>query len=670
MWTSTTTRRCHIEVRTACGSRWLIEALRAVSYQALGLTMKKAQTQSGKPAPTSTGVMNKNVSAMNDLLSDRRALFLIIASTVLVYANSLSGAFVFDDTKQIAGNPALRSWSNIARAFTSDVWAFQRGTLTRDIPPPYYRPLFTAYLTVNYQLFGLWEPGWHLMNLLVHTGATVAIYFLLKRLSGDRVIATIAALIFGLHPAHVESVSWISGIPDPLAALFFVPSLIWYVRYRTEGEKKFLVASVIAYGLSALCKETPLALPLVFIAWEFARAQPKRSFNTKMRETIPQLIPYALMAGAYLGLRFSVLGRISWKHPFMAQVPDYAIWMTVPYVVVSYFRHLIAPFYLSLIYGTSFVTSATDPRFLVPTVILLFVAVLLGVYRKKLGGDLWIALALIVAPLLPVLNLRVFHFEYIVQDRYLYLPSIGFCYLVACLIMRWSRRPHLAAILAGAIVIAFGASTIAQNRVWHDAVALWQRAVYYSPASWSTHYNLGLAYLNLRQNDAALAQLAEAKRLSPREPTVLNNFALAQNAVGQKAEAIATVKQALAIDPTLLEAHNNLGAFLFDQGLYADAQREFSAVLARDPSSVSARFNLGRTLAAMGQQTAAIKTFEEVLQLTPNDAEAHYQLGLSYAATGRMNDAVSEIQRALSFPNDAQIRREMETKLAEIQKTR
>src|SRR6266496_3930377 len=244
--------------------------------------MKKSRTRSGKAAPASAGVTNKNVSALNDFLSDRRALFLIVAATVLVYANSLSGAFVFDDTKQIAGNPALRSWNNIARAFTSDVWAFQRGTLTKDIPPPYYRPLFTVYLTINYQLFELWEPGWHLMNLLVHTGATVAVYFLLKRLSGDRVIAAIAALIFGLHPAHVESVSWISGIPDPLAALFFVPSLIWYLRYRTEGRKGFLVASVIAYGLSALCKETPLVLPLVFIAWEFARVQPKRSFNNRM----------------------------------------------------------------------------------------------------------------------------------------------------------------------------------------------------------------------------------------------------------------------------------------------------------------------------------------------------------------------------------------------------
>ena len=119
----------------------------------------------------------------NKILSESRALFLMVAATVLIYANSLNGAFVFDDTKQIVGNPALHAWSNIFRAFTSDVWSFQRETLTADIPPPYYRPLFTAYLTLNYQLFGLWEPGWHLMNLLVHTASTVAVYFLLKRLN-------------------------------------------------------------------------------------------------------------------------------------------------------------------------------------------------------------------------------------------------------------------------------------------------------------------------------------------------------------------------------------------------------------------------------------------------------------------------------------------------------
>src|SRR6267154_59881 len=101
----------------------------------------------------------------NEIFTQGRALFIIVGATVLAYANSLSGAFVFDDTKQILGNSELRNWGNLFRAFTSDVWHFQRSTLTTDIPPPYYRPLFTGYLTLNYQLFGVWEPGWHLMNL-------------------------------------------------------------------------------------------------------------------------------------------------------------------------------------------------------------------------------------------------------------------------------------------------------------------------------------------------------------------------------------------------------------------------------------------------------------------------------------------------------------------------
>ena len=267
------------------------------------------------------------------------------------------------------------------------------------------------------------------------------------------------------------------------------------------------------------------------------------------------MIPYAVVAGAYLALRFSVLGRLSWKHPFMAQVPDSAIWMTAPFVFVSYLQHLVAPFYLSLIYGTSFVASATDPRLLLPAAIIIAIAIALWVYRKKLSGELWTALALIVAALLPVLNLRVFHFEYIVQDRYLYLPSIGFCYLVAILIVRLAQKhAQLSAVLAALVIIAFGASTIAQNRVWHDAVALWQRAIYYSPDSWSAHYNLGLGYLNQKQYDSARVQLIEARRLNPREPTIANNLALAQAGMGDRTAAIISVKEAIALDPALLEA--------------------------------------------------------------------------------------------------------------------
>src|ERR1043166_10032174 len=111
--------------------------------------MKNGRSRKAKsPETQSKGEhIDERKSALS--LTESRALFLIIAATVLVYANSLSGAFVFDDTKQIVGNPQLHSLANIFHAFTRDVWDFQRGTLTHDIPPPYYRPLFTAYLTLE-----------------------------------------------------------------------------------------------------------------------------------------------------------------------------------------------------------------------------------------------------------------------------------------------------------------------------------------------------------------------------------------------------------------------------------------------------------------------------------------------------------------------------------------
>jgi tetratricopeptide (TPR) repeat protein len=313
--------------------------------------------------------------------------------------------------------------------------------------------------------------------------------------------------------------------------------------------------------------------------------------------------------------------------------------------------------------------NATDSRFLIPTAVLFLIAVILWIYRKKVDALLWLALALTIVPLIPVLNLRVFHYEYIIQDRYLYLPSIGFCSLIVLLIRRLTRgNQKLTLVLAGVIIAAFGVSTILQNRVWHDSVALWQRAIIYAPNSWSTHYNLGLAYINTKQNELAFAQLSEAKRLNPSEATVYNNLALAQAALGDLDGAIANSKQALVLDPSTIEAHNNLGAFLYQQGEFAGAKNEFAVVVARDPQSASARFNLGRTFAAMHDHQQAIREFETLLAAMPDDLEARYQLSLSYAAISQKEKAMEQFNRASRVdPNPAHVS-EMQNKLAETLK--
>ncbi|HEX8190939.1 MAG TPA: tetratricopeptide repeat protein, partial [Pyrinomonadaceae bacterium] len=570
------------------------------------------------------------------------------------------------DTDQIVNNEQIRSWWNVLHAFTTDVWSFTGGKVTNVVPPPYYRPLFTVYFTAGYKLFGLWEPGWHLLNLLVHTTATVLVYRVLRRMNAGVAVAGFAALLFGVHPAHVESVSWVSGIPDPLAALFYLPALLWYVRHRQEARGRgWLALSIAFFALSLLCKETAIVLPAVLFAWELA--QGGGGWTARLRDAATRVAPHAAVVALYLPLRYAVLGKFGWKHPFMTDVPDWAIWMTVPQVVVRYLQHLAAPFDLSLYYGTSFVRGASDPKFAVPAVILLGLAALLWLCRRRLGAREWVALVMLFAPLLPVLNLKVFHQEYVVQDRYLYLPSVGFCYLVALLLARLLERRRTAALAVGALLLAsYGAATVLQNRVWHDGVALWSRGVEHAPEIAPPHYNLGIALARRGDHAAARAEFLTAARLDPGVAAVHNNLALAQDKLGDEAGAVASLERALALNPELHEARNNLGTLLFRRGDYRHAREQFEQALRRDPANASVRFNLARTLAASGDHAAAIPLFEGVLAATPSDSEARFQLALSYAAAGRKQEAASEIERALRDERAPERAAEMRARLAEV----
>src|SRR5712692_5790272 len=143
-------------------------------------------------------------------LSSARIALLIFLASFLAYANSLGGEFVFDDTDQIVENQNIRSWDNLAKAFTTHVWAFREGSDTLDAPPPlpYYRPLFTVMLTAEYHLFGLWPQGWHLVSVLLHILCGVGVFYVILILSKRRIVALLAALVFAVHPVHAESVSW------------------------------------------------------------------------------------------------------------------------------------------------------------------------------------------------------------------------------------------------------------------------------------------------------------------------------------------------------------------------------------------------------------------------------------------------------------------------------
>ena len=191
----------------------------------------------------------------------RLILIAVLLVTGAVYLPACGYQFVYDDHGQILDNQYALTWSWLPHYFTSHVWSSKQLAA-----PVYYRPLFLVWLLLNYQLFGVNPAWWHLTTVLAHVLATFLVYRLAVKLFDDPWPAGIAALLFGLHPVHIESVTWVSGVSEPLVAVFLLSALIFYLRSRDPADARartWLPVSLALAGTALLAKETALILPLL-----------------------------------------------------------------------------------------------------------------------------------------------------------------------------------------------------------------------------------------------------------------------------------------------------------------------------------------------------------------------------------------------------------------------
>jgi len=629
----------------------------------------------GSEKPAVLPATNVSLLAFLQSLSVPRAILLISLFSFLAYANSLGGEFVFDDTEQIVENQNIRSWDNLAKAFTTHVWQFRErpGALNVLAPLPYYRPLFTLMLTIEYHLFGLWPQGWHLTSLLLHICCAIGVFFVIRHMSSQSVIALFASLLFAVHPVHAESVSWISGMTDPLFGVFFLASFCLYLRARAPSgdgpaDRRMLALSLGMFALSTFAKETALSLVLLVFGYEVIELAGLKT--GRLITAAKRALPYAGVALLYLVPRYLVLGESMWKNPQAPERPLAYTLLTLPFVIFSYIAHLLWPIGLSVTYNTHFLTSVASPRFLVPGAGLVLIATALFLYRKRISREVWQALLLIVVPMLPVLNLgQISQEEYLVFDHYLYLSVAGFGYLVAIGISNLGafestvertqlggvRRPGFAIAVFLAIALSFTVAAARENRPWSDSYALWSNVARVRPTYWAAHYNAGLALLDAKRFDEARASLESAAALKPDEPNVADALGRAYDGIGDVSSAVINFKRSIEINPEMFESYNNLGTVYFKNKDYSLAEVNFKAALRLRSQASTSRFNLGLCYARQGRYTDAARELEQVVQRTPKDAEALYELGLAYEHLGRANDAVRAIQEAGRLANSQEL---------------
>lgn len=546
----------------------------------------------------------------------RALLVLALLITALAYVNTLRFQFVYDDLPQIVNNPMVHSWDNVPRFFTEHVWA-QMGQTGN-----YYRPLFLLWLLVNYSLFGLHPFAWHLVSVALHLIATWLVYRFAWRLMQDRLASAIAALIFGLHPAHIESVAWVSGVTDPLMTIFVLGAILAYLRARAEKSRGWWTLAVVLYALGSLAKETAVLLPLVLLAydWIFVAKDDRRW----IRATAIRLFPFLLVGIAYMGARYLALQGLQHPEPYRAG----ALLASAPGVLWFYVVHLCWPWGLSVFYNSRLITRPTLANFGLPLLALVLVgtAAWWGARRSRLVA---FALAFLVVFMLPpLIGIRTFFPEDMLHDRYLYLPVASLAIMLAAGISRLKQvgtaklfgqpAAQVAAIIACALLL--GAATAMQNVYWATDLTLYAHGVNVAPRNVLAFDHLANEMYKRGQVQMAFDLYAKALSVDPNHWGTRFAVGVTRLETGDPRAAEEHLQQAVRIGPTNSNQFYFLGVAQMKLLHWEQAEQSLRRGLAISPSAPGFHFLLGQVLEAKGDRDGALKEYRAELAIGANVA--------------------------------------------------
>ncbi len=588
------------------------------------------------------------------------ALCLLVAVS---YFPALSAGFVWDDVV-LTGSTSLRTWSGLAQ-----VWFTPRALNQYEA---HYWPLLYTLFWLEHKLWGLTPLGYHVVNLLLHTGVVLLLWRLLRRLEVPG--AWFAAAVFAVHPLHVESVAWVIGRKDILATVFYLSSVLAYIRFaemprgRRRGKHYLLAVALFVLGL--LSKSITVTLPAALLLWHWWRHG--RVTLADCRRTLPFFL---------VGLGIALA--------------DYAYYTSIEPTAFAYSpleRGLIAAralaFYVGKLLWPAGLTGIY-PRWEPGIGDLLAwgcavggaaVVAVLWRWRRRLGrgplaGVLFFAVAL--SPVLGFVDFGYMYFSF-VTDRYQYLAGIGLIAVVAgaaghacqrglgALPAHRTRPARLAIGVVGAAILAVaGLLTWNQAGIYRDSVTFFTHVTTHNPQARDAHLNLG-NYLQLegRYGEAHAAyQTALARQ--PDNPDLLSNIGVLRLEQGRHEEAIARFREALRLKPRHREALRNLatalsrlGVLLSNRGRHQEAIAHYREVLRLNPQHREALRNLATALMIQRRYAAGLAWAQKVIARYPDDAQAHQLAGLGLFHLDRKADALRHYDRALALDPNLTLARE------------
>ena len=582
-------------------------------------------------------------------------LLFLTAATFTVYARGLLNGFVTDDEGEVLQDQLIRSLANIPRLFAHNVWFFV-GAETHN----FYRPLKLVAYSIEYQLFGFRASSWHIASIFLHGAVVIAGYLLVRDLASRR-LAFWSALLFALHPVHVEAVAWIAGGQDLLCALALLLSIWLYHRARS-GASPLLhyVLSAALFFAGLLAKEVALTFPAVILSYDFFY---RRESWREMLRAWRRYLAYFGVMGIYILMRVHALkgfapittGMRLTRKELVLSVPVLAVkylWLSLIPIPLSYW-HIYAP-----IRALGWVPLVA----MVLVLVLLVFTFWLRPVQPMLSFALawfWLTLAPVLA--IPKVSSNVF------TERYLYIPSFTFCVFAAWgWLWLYDHAAHAAArraAYAGLIAVLAFYTVLVVRRLpdWHDTLTLLEKTAQQSPESPYVAGALGYIYLQQDRLEEALRYEQRAVEFGPHIWTLWMNLGAISNAMRQWEKAIDACRHGLAIEPDNAMLLNQLGLALWENGQQDQGLDAWRRSVQLDPTDLQTRVNLATSLYQLGQLDAAVSELVAGLRAGADSRTnqnstalylAHFKLGYIYEQRHEWHDAAQEYQRVLEIKSD------------------
>lgn len=500
-------------------------------------------------------------------LTHRTILFsLIILWTIIVYLNTLTNGFVFDDETTVTNNILIRSLTNIGFLFSEGYF-----TLSSEES---YRPFVTFTYMIDYFLWELNPAGYHLTNLILHILSVFSLYLLIVNLWKDSTFALIASAVFALTPVNTEAVNAISFREDLLITPLCLFSLITHRNLQIpnlpETKRRIIkLASSMLYLLALFSKEMAIVLPLIAMVIDYHREK---------KLILKNYLGYFIIFVLYLGFRVFLFSNPDSTTPEDAGIviPDFISRITwVPFIISFYLHRFFFPVNLAADYGGTIYLNPWNVVILI---------ILIGLFVKSKSDKIKISIVWFLISLIPVLN--IIPIRHPIAERYLYFPAVAASILLSALIHQIKSKQVSIYIC---LLLVFSLLIFERNKIWNNGYTLWSDTIEKFPGSFGGHYNLGIQYENKGLLDQATDEFKIALELNPNSAEAhfsLGNVYLKQNNIDA---AIGEYKTALNLNPDFIEGHFNLGIALLSKGLKDMAKKEFEIVLKLKPGHVQAR---------------------------------------------------------------------------------